>query len=210
MGADGGAAFARRLAHAAAFVGLVLALPLGCRTRGGQILSVSPAGGGAGGSGSDGGLGGAVVGPDAGDAEVSADATGNGGAAGSLTAAVYISPDGSDGNPGTQAAPWRTFAHALPTLQPGSTLVLLDGTYTSSTTGLLRVFCGSNATNGTPDRPITVRALNERRAFLAGNGSGIPLELSACANWVVDGLHAEDVDTPNEMGDEPGSVVVIT
>ncbi|HVR01656.1 MAG TPA: hypothetical protein VMT47_05965 [Polyangia bacterium] len=210
MRADGGGAFARRLANAAAFLGLVLALLLGCRTRGGEVLSVIPASGGAGGSGSDGGLGGAVVVPDAGGADESADTAGSGGAGGSLTAAVYISPDGSDGNPGTEAAPWRTFAHALPTLQPGSTLVLLDGTYTSSTTGLLRVFCGSNAVNGTPDRPITVRALNERRAFLAGNGSGIPLELSGCANWVVDGLHAEDVDTPNEMGDEPGSVVVIT
>jgi hypothetical protein len=208
MRGDPGTLLARRVAGVAALVGLAVALPQGCRVRGGDVLTIPPVGAGGAGGGLDGGL---VDLGSFGDAIYGSDIGGGGGAAGSLlTSAVYIAPEGSDGNPGTQAAPWRTFAHALPTLQPGSTLVLLDGTYTSSTTGLLRVFCGSNAVNGTPDRPIIVRALNERRAFIAGNGSGIPVELSGCANWVIDGLHAEDVDTPNEMGDEPGSVVVIT
>jgi hypothetical protein len=141
--------------------------------------------------------------------------TGNVGGAGTGVAAgdgtvLYISPDGNDANPGTEAAPWKTFAHALPLLGPGVTLVLEDGVYSSATTGYLQAFCGTNALNGLPDRPVTVRAQNERRAFLKGEGAGVPVELSGCSNWVLEGLRGEGADVPNEMGDEPGSVFVLT
>jgi hypothetical protein len=194
---------------------------LGCQTRGGLVLSLAS---GAAGDAPDGGLGGtglAAAGASgasgaggtsgvaaSGLAGAGATAGGAGGAVSATT--YYIAPDGSDGNPGTSpTAPWRTFAHALPVLQPGSTLVLLDGTYTSATSGLLQVFCGTNAVNGAPAAPITLRAMNERQAFISGDGDGPPIELSGCANWVVEGLHAEETDVPNEMGDEPGSVVVL-
>ena len=39
-----------------------------------------------------------------------------------------------------------------------------------------------------------MRALNERRAHLKGDGSGAPIELSACSNWVLSGLYAEGID----------------
>jgi hypothetical protein len=122
----------------------------------------------------------------------------------------YIAPDGNDTGPGTAAAPWKTFAHALPLLRPGLTLVLLDGVYTSETSGMLQVFCGQNAVDGEPGRPIVVRAQNERRAFVRGDGAGAAIELSACSHWTIEGLHAEGADVPGEMGDEPGSVVVLT
>jgi hypothetical protein len=130
-----------------------------------------------------------------------------GGAGGTI---FYLSPDGDDANPGTETAPWKTFSHALPMLGPGLTLVLEDGVYTGGTTGYLQAFCGTNAPNGTPDRPVTVRAQNERRALLKGEGAGAPVELSGCANWVLEGLRGEGADVPNEMGDEPGSVFVFT
>jgi hypothetical protein len=192
----------------------------GCHTRGGLVLTF--AGGEAG------------FAPDAGPADLgvggaSGDTAGIGGGAPDATGIAgtgdtgvvvattyYISPDGSDSNPGTsQDAPWLTFPHAWTVLGPGSTLVLLDGTYTSGTTGLLQAYCGVKAANGTPGAPITVRALNERMAFILADGlSGPPIELSGCANWVLDGLHAEQTDVPSEkgsnMGDEPGSVVVLT
>jgi hypothetical protein len=187
---------------------------LGCHTRGGLVLSLAS---GTAGVAPDGGLAG-VAGA-GGEAGAGFDAsglagTGVSGAGGSTmlpATTYYIAPDGSDGNPGTSpTAPWRTFAHALPVLQPGSTLILLDGMYTSATSGLLQVFCGPTIANGTPAQPITVRAMNERQAFISGDGNGPPIELSACANWVVEGLHAEETDVPNEAGDEPGSVVVLT
>jgi hypothetical protein len=126
------------------------------------------------------------------------------------TALLYLSPTGADTNPGTEAAPWRTFARALPVLGPGQTLVLLDGTYDGMTTGYLQAFCGTNAQNGTPALPITVRAQHERRAFLQGDGSGAAVELSGCANWIVEGIYAAGADVAGEMGDEPGSVFVLT
>jgi hypothetical protein len=124
----------------------------------------------------------------------------------------FISPLGADENPGTEALPWQTFAHALPRLRPGYSLVLLDGTYESQTTGFLQVECGANAEVGTATLPIIVRAQHDRRAFLKGDGSGIPVVVSGCAHWVIEGLHAEGVDLatePNDTG-EGGSLFVIT
>ncbi|HSZ84140.1 MAG TPA: hypothetical protein VLA14_17770 [Polyangia bacterium] len=178
--------------RALALLGLFAA---GCQTRGGDVLSLlASATAGAGGGGVDAGAA-AGAPSDAGPP---------------LPSTVYLSPDGDDQNPGTQALPWLTFAHALPLLQPGSTLILLDGTYTNANSGFLQVFCGTNAVDGAPDRPITVRAQSERQAFIKGDGTGAPIELSACSNWIIDGIHAEEADAPHEMGDEPGSVVVLT
>jgi hypothetical protein len=138
---------------------------------------------------------------------------------------VYLSPAGADTNPGTADAPWKTFAYALSLLRPGMTLVLLDGTYDAPSTGYLRAYCApvmgtgamanvvvtpANAMSGTTDQPVTVRAQNERRAFLKGDGGGPAVLLSGCQNWVLDGLRAEGVDLAGEKGDEPGSVVVLT
>jgi hypothetical protein len=185
---------------------LAAVLFTGCGTRAGFVLSLGP---GTAGGDPDGGPG-AAGGGGAGD-------FGGGGAGGGAGAEVtpttyYIGPEGSDGNPGTSpTAPWLTFMHALPVLAPGSTLVLLDGTYASATSGLLQVFCPMNAVDGTPAQPITVRAMNERQAFILGDGNnGPPIELSGCANWVLEGLHAEETDLPGEVGDEAGSVVVLT
>jgi hypothetical protein len=176
-----------------------------CDAKRGEVLWSSQAGtgGGAGTSGAA-GTGGAGTGQPAG---TGAAGTGPAGVPGSV---LFLSPEGDDANPGTEAAPWKTFGHALPLLGPGVTLVLKDGTYSGPTTGYLQAFCGTNAPNGTADRPVTVRAQNERRAFLKGEGAGAPIELSGCSNWVLEGLRGEGADVPNEMGDEPGSVVVLT
>jgi hypothetical protein len=41
----------------------------------------------------------------------------------------YVAPEGSDGNPGTLEAPWRTIQHALDTLHPGQGVVVRGGTH---------------------------------------------------------------------------------
>lgn len=43
--------------------------------------------------------------------------------------ALYVSPSGSDLNPGTQAQPWRTLAKATSAAKPGQTVVFEPGTY---------------------------------------------------------------------------------
>ncbi|HEY0706723.1 MAG TPA: hypothetical protein VGG33_08000 [Polyangia bacterium] len=131
---------------------------------------------------------------------------------GSAEAALfYLSPEGRDESPGSRAEPWRTFRAAIPRLGPGTTLVLLTGTYTPSTTGLPDVHCGENASNGRPGAPITVRADEERRAFLRGDGTSPPFQMEDCSHWTIEGLHAESAD--NASGGpgaiESGSVFVL-
>jgi hypothetical protein len=41
--------------------------------------------------------------------------------------------NGSDANPGTSAAPWRTVDHAIATLQPADTVIIAAGIYTQTT-----------------------------------------------------------------------------
>jgi hypothetical protein len=106
---------------------------------------------------------------------------------------LYISPDGSDSGAGTQAQPWKTFSRAISALTPGATLVLEDGIYNASTTGLLNVNCSSGAQNGTASAPITVIAQNERQAMLQGEGySGV--QITNCSYWIVQGLYVTNTD----------------
>ena len=118
-----------------------------------------------------------------------------------LTAKVgrtyYISPNGSDGNNGTSTgSAWKTFEQAWDVLQPGDTLLLLDGTYTESTTGLVQ----PNIRNGEPGKPITIKALNDGKAVIDGEGEYIPVRLGenwgpqgAIGDWfVVEGLVARN------------------
>jgi hypothetical protein len=61
----------------------------------------------------------------------------------------YMSASGSDGNPGTLAAPWKTFRHSLPALRPGDTLYVRGGTYSE-------VFDSSRLSLGSAQARITV------------------------------------------------------
>jgi len=110
----------------------------------------------------------------------------------------YMSPSGNDASPGTtQQSPWKTFAHAIPKLNPGDTLNLMSGTYgNSSGTGYPLINCSSGAHNGTAAAPITVQAVNERQAFIKGTGAQEVVEVFACSYWNIVGLHAESADLP--------------
>ncbi len=44
-------------------------------------------------------------------------------------ATYYLSPDGSDADPGTRGHPWQTLAKANAALEPGDTAVLANGEY---------------------------------------------------------------------------------
>ncbi len=130
------------------------------------------------------------------------------GAAADRPATYFVSPTGDDSNRGTTPdRPWRTLAKVLNPSKPlraGDTVVLLDGTYTRQTTGLLHVDCrpGGNAPNGTRRRPIVVRAQNERRALLQSDGDAAGVMLEGCSWWHVEGLRAasRDADAPQSGG----------
>lgn len=123
----------------------------------------------------------------------------------------YLAPGGSDSNDGTSATtPWQTFAFAIPQLQPGDTLLLGDGTYNASNSGYPSIICDNYAVNGDSSQPITLKAANERQAFLQGNGSAFPFYMQGCAHWTIEGLHAEQGDFPNSSLESGGVFRVLS
>ena len=117
-------------------------------------------------------------------------------------ATYYLAPSGSDSNSGTSAtSPWKTFGKVFNSskiLKAGDTLILLDGTYDDSKSGYPNISCTSNANNGTVSAPITIKARNERRAWIKGKGlNNDVFKIANCSYWVIEGLHVSDVDRNN-------------
>lgn len=109
------------------------------------------------------------------------------------SATYYISPTGSDTNPGTSARPWLTFAYAINPSRAtcGDTLVLRDGTYGDGTsTGKILV----SALVCTQGSPFTIQAENQRKAKIVDNGIGKAVNVVDSAFIVVDGLYARSTD----------------
>lgn len=76
----------------------------------------------------------------------------------------YVSPNGSDANPGTREQPWASPGYASRQLHPGDTLIILGGRY------VLREYDADIITppSGTPDAWITIRGEEGNRPILAG------------------------------------------
>src|SRR5215510_14664688 len=100
--------------------------------------------------------------------------------------AFYVSPGGSDANPGTIDQPWQTLQKAFDALQPGQIAYLRAGTYGS--------FCSASTFRraGTLTAPITVQGYAGERAVLHGqiriDGSyfrlsNIVAEGPTCGTW---------------------------
>jgi hypothetical protein len=114
----------------------------------------------------------------------------------------FISPTGTDaGSCTSSGSPCLTFSYAMAAarLVAGDTLYLANGTYGAGTsTGLPRPVCnGSTSNDGTAGNPITIRATNERQAFIDGSASGNGLEtfeLVGCEYWTIHGLRMRNGD----------------
>jgi hypothetical protein len=102
----------------------------------------------------------------------------------------YISPTGSNANDGSSGSPWLTFAFAISQLDPGETLILKNGTYTRPVTGT-PVFTNKNGTAGSL---ITIKAENERQAWIQDDGSNAALNISSSSYLVFEGLRLSSVD----------------
>jgi parallel beta-helix repeat protein len=79
---------------------------------------------------------------------------------------LYVSPSGSDANPGTQAAPWQTAQHALASVQAGQTICLRGGSYPMATTG---TYSQTLNTSGTSTQRITITNYPGEVAILHGS-----------------------------------------
>jgi len=76
-------------------------------------------------------------------------------------ATYYLSPAGSDGNPGTSALPWKTLRKAAAAVRAGDTVIVRDGTYAGG------VWLESP---GTSAKPIVFKAAG-RAAVIEGSGA---------------------------------------
>ncbi len=111
----------------------------------------------------------------------------------------YISPTGSDGGAGTTGDPWETFAFALPQLNPGDTLILKNGTYTGANSGFPAINCSTTDMDGTVGNRITVRAENERQAFIQGDGDQFVLYITNCSYWSFWGIRLASADSSADV-----------
>jgi hypothetical protein len=123
----------------------------------------------------------------------------------------FISPDGNDGNSGSEASPWRTFSYALAQLAPGDALGVLPGRYKFDDHGLVNVKCapedstcnGGPCANGTEIAPITVFSTEPRLAIIDSQGWEAPLDVDDCSNWRfldLTLLSQDNVDSTNFNG----------
>jgi hypothetical protein len=99
----------------------------------------------------------------------------------------YIAPSGGDdANPGTSAAaPWASFSHAWTQLQPGQTLVLLDGVYTRNL---------SPTISGSAGSPITIRAANDGQAILDGEFMRSPCWFNNVSYLNIEGIQCKNLN----------------
>jgi hypothetical protein len=63
------------------------------------------------------------------------------------SATIYVSPDGDDGNSGTENSPMKTIQTVLSVVEPGQTIYLQPGQYPGPV---------STVNSGEPDNPITI------------------------------------------------------
>ena len=108
-----------------------------------------------------------------------------------LAANYYVSPAGSDSNPGTLSQPWRTLNSAVTHLSPGDTLNIRAGTYNE--------WLDNNIPGGTSwTTPVTIKAYNNEAVTVRPNsGADFVLNIRSPGEQyiIVDGLDLDGVNT---------------
>jgi hypothetical protein len=100
----------------------------------------------------------------------------------------YASPTG--GGDGLSAATPFTLSRFWDVAAPGATLCLLDGVYV----GAANMLDPPAGLNGAPDRPITVRALNDGEVLFDGQFAVTPVQLENNSWWRIEGVNAKNGD----------------
>lgn len=107
-------------------------------------------------------------------------------------ATYYISPTGRDSNTGAStSSPWLTFSRALATTRCGDTLNLMDGVYGDGTNTKKIDLRNKNCSSGSV---LTLRALNQRRAWVKDAGSGTAIRVSNSSYITMDGIVSSSRD----------------
>ena len=99
-----------------------------------------------------------------------------------LANGVYVSPTGSDSNPGTQAQPLRSIEAGVARLRPGAVLVLLDGTWKLTSPVVIRQ-------QGTADAWIEIRGAKGTTPTL--DASAVDIPWASSYPWVQGAVQVE-------------------
>jgi hypothetical protein len=97
----------------------------------------------------------------------------------------YASPTGT-GNGLSATSPFR-ISSFWPVASAGKTLCLLDGTYTGDARSMI---LPPQRLNGASGLPITVRALNDGKVLINGQGGQLPVQLYYNDWFVIEGINA--------------------
>jgi len=120
----------------------------------------------------------------------------------SQAATYYVSPNGSSGNDGSQAAPWRQIRDALPHLAPGDVVLVADGSYLGFT---------MSDVVGTAGLPITIQATGINAIVTTTtdrSDNRDTIFISFCSYVVIDGLTAFNANRAAVRVDQSDHVTV--
>jgi hypothetical protein len=98
----------------------------------------------------------------------------------------YVSPQGSDSNPGTFARPWRTISKAADSVEPNSNVYIRGGTYNEKV-----------VINQSGNRDMRIRFIAYSNETPIIDGEGIPINggglISIHGNWVeINGIEVRN------------------
>jgi hypothetical protein len=107
-------------------------------------------------------------------------------------ATYYISPTGRDSNTGAStSSPWLTFSRALATTRCGDTINLMDGVYGDGTSTGKIDLRNRNCSSGSV---FTLRALNQRKAWVKDAGRGTAMRVANSSYITMDGIVSSSRD----------------
>jgi hypothetical protein len=117
-----------------------------------------------------------------------------------------MATNGTDSGDCTGSA-CRTWGYVRTQLSAGDTIQLANGTYNNNNSGYPFIDCSGGWPNGSVSQPMTVKAQNERQAFIQGDGSTTPFWMRNCSYWTVQGLHVENANNISQGGDTDAIMV---
>ncbi len=125
----------------------------------------------------------------------------------------YVSPNGSEGNPGTRERPFADPLKAAALLEPGDTLYFRAGTYRCKTDGLVGL---APARSGRPGAPITFMAYPGEHVTVDGTGSNWGFTPNGRSHVVIDGFEIRNstgygvkISARNDPPERRGSHIVV-